>query len=416
MDPSNSTPGGINLAASFGSPIAGGMSAIPVVAPPDAEMPDADPPTGAPPAIDPQPPIDPAMGSPSTQSTNGPSWDAYRALQAQIDALTKAKPAAAPSRSPKTRAKFPSFIAETPTLPANYARHFLEQLNSAIAFDDLDLSAPGTYARFVHLHSKGEVALSWISNYSGFNATSTVDQFTTDFLARFDTEVRSQSERAIDNLFEGKVVMHPGTSISAYLSIFRDAVLHIPDLTEMLKIRWFLKGLTPTMHQLCIIDSSGRDFTSFDALILHATGEERRLRVLQLANPSLRIIDSQPPPPPPRNHRPQAPHFGAQATQRSASETAGFRQTGQKRAHFDDRPHTSDDRDLSKPIFDRITGEPMFSYIRKVDGELLPFHEFLAGRKAGMCFNCFKRGHMAKDCKCPKKPFPDDPPPRQSNK
>jgi len=52
------------------------------------------------------------------------------------------------------------------------------------------------------------------------------------------------------------------------------------------RIRWFHSGLTPQLRTDCIVDMNGNDFTSVEALIKFAVGQERRNLVMQQTNPS----------------------------------------------------------------------------------------------------------------------------------
>ena len=52
------------------------------------------------------------------------------------------------------------------------------------------------------------------------------------------------------------------------------------------RIRWFHSGLTPQLRTECIVDMNSNDFTSVEALMKFAVGQERRNLVMQQTNPS----------------------------------------------------------------------------------------------------------------------------------
>ena len=70
-----------------------------------------------------------------------------------------------------------------------------------------------------------------------------------------------------------------------YASLFRQQMVHIPEMHENDRIRWFHSGLTPQLRTECIVDMNSNDFTSVEALIKFAVGQERRNLVMQQINP-----------------------------------------------------------------------------------------------------------------------------------
>jgi hypothetical protein len=65
-------------------------------------------------------------------------------------------------------------------------------------------------------------------------------------------------------------------SVQDYASLFRQQIVHIPEMHENDRIRWFHSGLAPQLRILCIVDQSGNDFTSVETLTKSAVGHERQ--------------------------------------------------------------------------------------------------------------------------------------------
>ena len=75
-------------------------------------------------------------------------------------------------------------------------------------------------------------------------------------------------------------------SVQDYASLFRQQIVHIPEMHENDRIRWFQQGLTSQLCTECAVDQNGNDFSSLDALIQFAVGQERRFLVMQQTNHS----------------------------------------------------------------------------------------------------------------------------------
>jgi len=106
------------------------------------------------------------------------------------------------------------------------------------------------------------------------------------FLERFQSEVRNNAAKARDAFFSRHICMSMGMSVQDYASLFRQQIVHIPKMHENDRIRWFHSGLTPQLRTECIVDMNGNDFTTVEALIKFAVGQERRNLVMQQTNPS----------------------------------------------------------------------------------------------------------------------------------
>eukprot|EP00983_Pelagomonas_calceolata_P022281 700885-Pelagomonas_calceolata.AAC.1 len=75
--------------------------------------------------------------------------------------------------------------------------------------------------------------------------------------------------------------MTPGTSVSEYISNFRQTIMYCPEMHEIDCIRWFQNGLSPSLKIECAVDHFGNEFETFDAVAKYALGAERRAAVKQ---------------------------------------------------------------------------------------------------------------------------------------
>jgi len=73
--------------------------------------------------------------------------------------------------------------------------------------------------------------------------------------------------------------------VQDYASLFKQRIVHIPEMHEHDKFRFFQQGLTPQLCTECIVDQNGTDFTNLDGLIQFTVGQERRISVMQQVNP-----------------------------------------------------------------------------------------------------------------------------------
>jgi hypothetical protein len=106
------------------------------------------------------------------------------------------------------------------------------------------------------------------------------------FMERFQSEVRNNAAKARDAFYSRQIRMSMGMSVQDYASLFRQQMVHIPEMHENDRICWFHSGLTPQLRTECIVDMNGNDFTTVEALIKFAVGQERRNLVMQQTNPS----------------------------------------------------------------------------------------------------------------------------------
>ena len=85
------------------------------------------------------------------------------------------------------------------------------------------------------------------------------------FLERFQSEVRNNAAKARDAFYSRQIRMSMGMSVQDYASLFRQQIVHIPEMhendCENDRIRRFHSGLTPQLRTECIVNMNGNEFT-----------------------------------------------------------------------------------------------------------------------------------------------------------
>jgi len=148
------------------------------------------------------------------------------------------------------------------------------------------LSEPLRYSALLFTSCKNErKATEFLQFHMRQHPESSTKAIRDAFLERFQSEVRNNAAKARDAFFSRHIRMSMGMSVQDYASLFRQQLVHIPEMHENDRIRWFQQGLTPQLRTECIVDQNGSDFTSLDNLIKFAVGQERRKNVMQQNNP-----------------------------------------------------------------------------------------------------------------------------------
>jgi hypothetical protein len=314
-------------------------------------------------------------------------------------------PAAAPTSSKReVRVRFSD---DSESLLAGAGREFLTRLGTACRvanYNDADLATPGKLADLAWAvleanKEKAATAAQWVHRYIEHNPESDPVDFHHAWLQAWDIAVRTESERALDELMAGTVRMKHTDTVAAYLTTFNQTCAHIPNMPDLIKIRWFQEGLSAQLRPLCTVDFRGSDFTDFNALLLHTFGEEKKMTIN-------RMISNRHTPNFPRSDRSQN-NPGRQATH-AVMTNGGFKQVGGKRA---DRPAGDasagggpDTPDAKRANTNGNPNKP--SDILGPDGRtMLTQAERVQYKKDGRCFNCHKVGHRSDQCTAPRVPY-----------
>ena len=260
--------------------------------------------------------------------------------------------------------------------------------------------------------------IGWAQNKSG--AALNLEACLRALKDRFDPEVRSETERAMDKLMSTHIRMTDKMTIAAYRQELETLFDHVPDLADSLKMRFFRNGLTADMRPLCELTSDYKEFPSFAALCSHASGVERMLLAKKqvMAKPKVAALNSATPKSAPKR---RAQNSGW-VTQHKRSRTAGASPAGGSSASG---PATPDWRQLlaalpvtsarpaKKPArtFEPMPNDGKPSTVRGPEGQILSQGMVRAMKNAGMCFGCGMVGHRSSECPTNKYNKPSAQPP-----
>jgi hypothetical protein len=120
-------------------------------------------------------------------------------------------------------------------------------------------------------------ALEWLhQTYEQGITFSCLTDFLEKYEAQFCREVRYKKVEARMAFAERKVRQR--SDVQAYVTHFRRITLKASDMSETDQIFWFLDGLKPELQERCATDSVGKPWTSLDAVIEYAYGQELALK------------------------------------------------------------------------------------------------------------------------------------------
>ena len=128
---------------------------------------------------------------------------------------------------PKTKLSFqteyPKFNSTGPDSSDNAVRHLVDRFETAMNLNGFDKSVPGAVAERMYMCCMDYVSRDYMGSFKRDHPNSTADEAVAAFRQRFNMEVRSLADKAIDNLFGGKIRMTSSMTVAAYLGAFRDA-------------------------------------------------------------------------------------------------------------------------------------------------------------------------------------------------
>lgn len=112
--------------------------------------------------------------------------------------------------------------------------------------------------------------------YDTMSTTPRPSEMLGAFRTRFLSQVRPASEVIRDRIHLGRIKMGTGRdAFEKYEAEFKAAIRTCTDMAESDIIRFFRKGLAPHFHTATEMDSTGRPFTDFQALLTYVQGLDR---------------------------------------------------------------------------------------------------------------------------------------------
>jgi len=180
----------------------------------------------------------------------------------------------------------PQMLVAFPEWNGQDAESHISQLDSALHANGQAgiLDQPQRYFHLLLTTCKTQCkATEFLQAFIQQQPLSTTQKIKDAFRERFASEVRRRAAKARDALFSRQIRMTINMSVQDYASLFRQQIVHIPEMHENDRIRWFQQGLTSQLCTECAVDQNGNDFSS---LIQFAVGQERRFLVMQQTNHS----------------------------------------------------------------------------------------------------------------------------------
>ena len=119
-------------------------------------------------------------------------------------------------------------------------------------------------------------AKTWHDEWTLARGSYSSDELLAALLVRFAPQIQSRATSARNKLASGAYVMRKSETVCAYQNRFDALLTSIPDCTENDRIFWFHRGLSESLSKRCATDHLGRNFLSYNALVVHALGKETK--------------------------------------------------------------------------------------------------------------------------------------------
>lgn len=255
------------------------------------------------------------------------------------------------------------------------------------------------------------------------SATAATECVKVRFFERFASDLQKRADSVRDLLHSGKFTQRPGQTVAELHAEFKSHLLHVSDMAAADQMHFFRDALLPSLRTDCMCNHEGKPFTDLDALVQHAKGVEARNRARAAAQPPYRprahaayaqdtdMPDVSHAMGPPNKKQKAGPSAGTAAARKggrgagrggrhpagrgpAAGTTAGGAGRGGGRG-----PGAG--AGAQAPDNSSVCG------IHDLKGDLITFARRLELMKQGICFNCFKPGHLRINCTAPPKPYKD---------
>ncbi len=132
------------------------------------------------------------------------------------------------------------------------------------------------------------VAKTWFDTWSLATKTYTTRDILVQLLRHFAPQIQSLEEDARLKLRNLTYRMLVGENVVTYQSRFEALITDIPMITEGERLFAFRSGLSEGLAAACAVNRANLPFVSYDDLVLHALGEERRALATRQAHTAIR--------------------------------------------------------------------------------------------------------------------------------
>ena len=269
---------------------------------------------------------------------------------------------------------------------------YMRQFIAIVAELGIDLKQPGALFKQLFIYKKGVIFPEWLDSYAvSFPAEkSEPEHLWRLFIERFDLQVRSDASLAEEKLLSGTVKMRQHDNVAAYLARFRDVVQRVPAMPVSLRIRYFQQGLSPALSRTCAVNFWGKEFATFEQLIEHVLGEERKMTAHVNFEPNSRAPGSR------RGSR--QGNNGMIVVQGAAVERASWQSGASGRGRGGEVHNV---QRAGPPA------ENVLSWVKDMAGNRISKIEYqrLRELEPAHCFNCWERGHTSTHCRAEQRDY-----------
>ncbi|EFJ40577.1 hypothetical protein VOLCADRAFT_99601 [Volvox carteri f. nagariensis] len=119
-------------------------------------------------------------------------------------------------------------------------------------------------------------AKTWHDDWTNARLQYTSEQLLDALLIRFAPQIQTRELEALEKLAAGQHQMRANETVAAYHSRFEALIAPIPDLREVDRIFWFIRGLSSEFSGECATDHDGKPFQEYAKLVQHTLGVEAR--------------------------------------------------------------------------------------------------------------------------------------------
>ena len=220
--------------------------------------------------------------------------------------------------------------------------------------------------------------------------SKTLDELMPLFLTRFAPKVQSKKLDAMQSLLEGKVKMDVQKGVTEYASRFQAFVQRAGLVDVSMSLILFRRGLTQNLLAPCRVNYLGEEFLTLETLVLHAMGEEKKLKETSSGRVNLQYMHSDQTPRPKRrwNSQTQPDKRKSDNGRNPKGAPKKQRTDGGAPSSGGAGPSTAKNSTSAGPT--GIFADHLGRNLSKIEWE--------AYKAQGLCIRCGKKGHRARDC------------------
>ena len=208
------------------------------------------------------------------------------------------------------------------------------------------------------------------------------------FLKRFAPKVQSKKLEAMQSLLDGKVKMDTQKGVTEYASRFAAIVQRAALLDVSLTLMLFRRGLTQNLLAPCRVNYLGEEFATLEALVLHAVGEEKRIKETSHGRVAVHYMHSDQTPRPKRR-------FSSSQDKSDKRKSGGGAHAHGKKQKTGGGAGPSNDATPAAAQGNDSAVTTLYSHALKRNLSKIEWANYKA---EGKCFKCSAKGHLGRHC------------------